>query len=205
MFGLIPKEEKFFTMFRDMASNVTKGAVALKKMLDDFSDPQKTKDLIKGIEHSCDLQTHEIIRKLNKSFITPFGREDIYALAASLDDIMDAIDASTQHIVVYRIDKITSEAKELGFIILKACQTIEKACDFLEKQPKKISEFCVEINALENEADRVRADAISRLFEHEQNPINLIKWKEIYENLEFITDQCEDTGNILESIVLKNG
>ena len=205
MFGLIPKEEKFFVMFRDMSKNITGGAMTLKDMLDNFNDPQGSKVQIKEIEHKCDLQTHEIIRKLNRSFITPFDREDIYSLAASLDDIIDAIDACVQHIVVYHIDGITPEAKELGFLILKACQTIEKACVSLEKQPKKISEFCVEINSLENEADRVRADAISRLFESEKDPIRLIKWKEIYENLEFVTDQCEDTGNILESIVLKNG
>jgi predicted phosphate transport protein (TIGR00153 family) len=205
MFGLIPKEEKFFVMFRDISKSITEGAVVLKSMLDNFSNPQQSKVLIKEIEHKCDLQTHEIIRKLNRSFITPFDREDIYSLAASLDDVIDAVDACAQHIVVYHIDSITPEAKELGFLILGACQTIEKACISLEKQPHKISELCMEINTLENEADRVRADAISHLFENEKDPIRLIKWKEIYENLEFVTDQCEDTGNILESIVVKNG
>ncbi len=205
MFGLIPKEERFFAMFQEMAKSITEGAAALKEMLDNFSDPEKSKGLIKNIEHKCDTHTHDIIKKLNKSFITPFDREDIYSLASVLDDIMDAIDASAQHIVVYHINKITPEAKELGFIILKACQTIEKATANLEKHPKTMSDFCVEINSLENEADRVRADAISRLFKDEKDTICLIKWKEIYENLEFITDKCEDTANILESIVLKNG
>lgn len=204
MFGLIPKEEKFFVMFQNMAKSIVEGAVAIKDMLDHFSDPQKSKSLIKEIEHNCDIQTHDIIKKLNKSFITPFDREDIYALAAALDDIIDIIDAATQHILVYHIDRITPEAKELGFIILKACQTIEKAVATLEKQPQKISEFCVEINSLENEADRVRADAISRLFDEEKDPIRLIKWKEIYENLELVTDKCEDAANILESVVVKN-
>ena len=147
---------------------------------------------------------NKFIRKLNKSFITPFDREDIYSLAASLDDIIDIIDSATQHIIVYHIDRITAEAKELGFIILKACQTVEKAIDVLEKHPKQISDFCVEINSLENEADRVRSDAISRLFNEEKNPIVLIKWKEIYEELELVTDKCEDAANILESIVVKN-
>lgn len=204
MFGLIPKEEKFFVMFQNMAKSIVEGAVAIKDMLDHFSDPQKSKALIKEIEHNCDTQTHDIIKKLNKSFITPFDREDIYSLAAALDDIIDIIDAATQHILVYHIDRITPEAKELGFIILKACQTIEKAVSVLEKQPQKISEFCVEINSLENEADRVRSDAISRLFDEEKDPIRLIKWKEIYENLELVTDKCEDAANILESVVVKN-
>jgi len=204
MFGLIPKEEKFFVMFRDIAKDIVTGAVALKEMLDNFSDPHKSQHLIKEIEHKCDMQTHDIIKKLNKSFITPLDREDIYSLASALDDIIDIIDAATQHIIVYHIDRITPEAKELGFIILKACQTIEKAVTVLEKHPKQISEFCVEINSLENEADRVRADAISRLFNEEKDPIRLIKWKEIYENLELVTDKCEDAANILESVVVKN-
>ncbi|EKD45662.1 MAG: hypothetical protein ACD_69C00192G0002 [uncultured bacterium] len=204
MFGLIPKEERFFAMFRDMAKNIVDGAVALKEMLDNFSDPYKSQHLIKDIEHKGDLQTHEIIKKLNKSFITPFDREDIYSLASTLDDIIDLIDTTTQHIIVYHIDRITPEAKELGFIILKACQTIERAVSALEKHPTHISEYCIEINSLENEADRVRADAISRLFVEEKDPIRLIKWKEIYENLELVTDQCEDAANILETIVVKN-
>ena len=204
MFGLIPKEEKFFVMFLDMARNIVKGAAALKKMLDDFNEPEKDQKIVKEIEHQGDIQTHEIIKKLNKSFITPFDREDIYSLAASMDDIIDIIDTAAQHLVFYHIDHITPEAKELGFIILKACQAIEKALSVLEKQPKQIFDCCVEINSLENEANRVRADAISRLFIAEKDPIRLIKWKEIYENLELVTDKCEDTANILESVVVKN-
>src|SRR3990172_10900896 len=103
MFGLIPKEERFFAMFRDMAKNIVDGAVALKEMLDNFSDPYKSQHLIKDIEHKGDLQTHEIIKKLNKSFITPFDREDIYSLASTLDDIIDLIDTTTQHIIFYHI------------------------------------------------------------------------------------------------------
>ncbi len=204
MFGLIPKEEKFFVMFRDMAKSIVGGAIALKEMLDNFNNPKQSQSLIKEIEHKCDTQTHDIIKKLNTSFITPFDREDIYALASALDNVMDTIDAATQHIVFYHIDSITPAAKELGFLILKSCQTLEKAAMALEKYPKQISELCVEINSLENEADRVRADAISHLFHEEKDPISLIKWKEIYENLELVTDKCEDAANILESVVVKN-
>lgn len=204
MFGLIPKEEKFFVMFRDMAKSIVEGATALKEMLDNFNNPKQSQSLIKEIEHKCDVQTHNIIKKLNTSFITPFDREDIYALASALDNVMDTIDTATQHIVFYHIDSITPAAKELGFLILKGCQTLEKAAMALEKYPKQISELCVEINSLENEADRVRADAISRLFNEEKDPIRLIKWKEIYENLELVTDKCEDAANILESVVVKN-
>ncbi len=205
MFGLIPKEEKFFGLFCAQARSIVEGAKVLKDMLDNYNNPRESQELIKNLEHKCDSQTHEIIHKLNKSFITPFDREDIYALASALDDIMDAIDELTNRIIMYHIEAITEEAKVLGFIILKACQTIVHACVALEKEPKKILELNVEVNSLENEADRVRADAISRLFSQQSDPIFLIKWKEIYENLEFVTDQCEDASNILESIVLKNG
>jgi len=204
MFGLIPKEEKFFPMFHEMTKNIVAGSVVLKEMLDNFSQPLVSQQSIKDIEHKGDLQTHEIIKTLNKSFITPFDREDIYSLASALDDVIDAIDALAQRLIIYHIDKITPEAKELGFIVLKACQTVEKAVAMLENKTQHILEYCVEINSLEGEADRVRADAISRLFDEERDPIFLIKWKEIYENLERVADRCEDVANVLESVVVKN-
>ena len=191
-------------MFHEMTKNIVAGSVVLKEMLDNFSQPLVNQQLIKEIEHQGDLQTHEIIRTLNKSFITPFDREDIYSLASALDDIIDAIDALAQRLIIYHIDKITPEAKELGFVILKACQTVEKAVAMLENKTQHILEYCVEINSLEGEADRVRADAISRLFDEERDPIFLIKWKEIYENLERVADRCEDVANVLESVVVKN-
>lgn len=204
MFGLIPKDEKFFAMFKEMAKTITLGAEQLKDMLDDFKNPIESQRKIKDTEHQGDVHTHDIIKKLNKSFITPFEREDIYALASALDNILDVIDNSAQHLIMYNIDHITPEAKELGFIILKSCHSVEKAVSLLGNKLEHISEHCVEINSLENEADRVRADAIGRLFREEKDPIQLIKWKEIYENLELVTDKCEDAANILESVVVKN-
>jgi uncharacterized protein len=204
MFGLIPKEEKFFAMFQDMAQTIVGGAILLKELVDNFHNPVELQRKIKEIEHQGDFLTHSIIKKLNKSFITPFDREDIYALASALDTILDLIDAAALHIVSYNINKITAETKELGFIILKSCQAVQKAVNLLGNNPENVAEHCVEINSLENEADRVRNDAISRLFHEEKDPIELIKWKEIYEILEIVTDKCEDAANILESVVLKN-
>jgi len=204
MFGLIPKDEKFFLMFREMSANIVEGAQLLKDMLDNFEDPSTSQRKIKEVEHKGDSQTHEIIKKLNKSFITPFDREDIYALSGALDDILDLIDASAQRIVMYNVEKPTPESKELAFIILKSCQILEKAIGKLGGKLEPISEYCVEVNAMENEADRVCREAISRLFDEEKDPIQLLKWKEIYETLERSTDKCEDAANILESVVLKN-
>jgi len=206
MFGLIPKEEKFFVMFQEMTKNIIEGAKLLKQLTDDFN-PTSAVELyhqIKEIEHRGDGQTHDIIRMLNKSFITPFDPEDIYALASALDDILDLIDASAQHLVNYHITAVTAETKELTFIILKSCQTVEKAVALLGGKTELMNEYCVEINSLENEADRVKHEVISRLFGEEKDPITLIKWKEIYEILELTTDKCEDVANILESLVLKN-
>src|SRR6266581_1624533 len=204
MFGLIPKEEKFFVLFKGMAHNIVAGAELLKDMLDNFHDPVTSQRKIKDVEHQGDAITHDIIKKLNKSFITPFDREDIYALSAALDDILDLIDACAQRFVMYNVEKPTPEAKELAFIILKSCQTIDKAVGLLGGKLEPISEYCVEVNSLENEADRVCREAVSRLFDEEKDPIQLIKWKEIYETLERATDKCEDAANILESVVMKN-
>lgn len=205
MFGLIPKEEKFFQMFKEMTANTIKGAELLKEMIDDFEDPAGSQRRIKDAEHKGDHLTHDIIKKLNKSFITPFDREDIYSLASKLDDIMDLIDASSQRMVMYNVEKPTPESKQLAFIILKSCQALDKAVALLGGKLEPIAEYCVEVNALENEADRVCREAISRLFDEEKDPIQLIKWKEIYETLERATDKCEDAANILESVVVKNG
>ena len=204
MFGLIPKDEKFFVMFREMSHNIVVGAELLMDMLDNFSDPAASQRKIKDIEHKGDTITHDIIKKLNKSFITPFDREDIYALSSALDDILDLIDACSARIVMYNVEKPTPESKELGFLILKTCQVIDKIVALLGGKLEPISAYCIEVNALENEADRVCREAISRLFDEEKDPIQLIKWKEIYETLETATDKCEDAANILESVVVKN-
>lgn len=204
MFGLIPKEEKFFQMFQDMGGLIVEGARLLKEMLDDYSDPVASQKAIKEVEHRGDHQTHEIIKKLNTSFITPFDREDIYSLAGALDDILDLIDGSAQRFVMYNVEATTSEARELAFLILQGAETINRALHVIGGKLEPIAEYCVQINAMENEADRVCREAVSRLFDEEKDPIQLIKWKEIYETLEKATDKCEDAANILESVVVKN-
>lgn len=207
MFGLIPKEEKFFVMFKDMTKNIISGAILLKQLIDDFdTQPMEVYHKIKDLEHAGDNQTHEMITMLNKSFITPFDREDIFSLTSALDDVLDLIDASAQHLVSYHINQVTPEAKELAFIILKSCQSLEKAINYLgnKKNYPLIKECCVEINSLENEADKVKHGVVSKLFGEEKDPIFIMKWKEIYEILELTTDKCEDVANILESLVLKD-
>ena len=205
MFGLIPKEEQFFKLFKDMTTNIIEGATLLKDMLDNFENPQESQRRIKDVEHKGDSITHSIIQKLNKTFVTPLDREDIYSLASKLDDILDLIDASAQRFIMYNVEHTTPEARSLGYLILQGCQAVDKAVAKLgKKSNEQIFEVCVEINAIENEADRVSREAISRLFDEEKDPINLLKWKEIYETLDTATDKCEDAANILESVVVKN-
>lgn len=204
MFSLIPRDEKFYVMFHEMTANIVEGATLLKNMLDTYDNPDVVQAQIKEVEHKGDSITHDIIKKLNKSFITPLDREDIYALSSALDDIIDLIDASAQRFIMYNVEKPTQEAKQLGFLILQSCLEVEKAVGHLGGHFDHIYKHCVEVNALENEADRVCREAISRLFDEEKDPIQLIKWKEIYETLERTTNKCEDAANILESVVMKN-
>jgi len=206
MFGLIPKDEKFFAMFEAMSKIILEGAELLREMLNNFEEAKAIQKKIKEVEHKGDGQTHEIIQKLNRSFITPLDREDIYALASGLDNIIDLIDSSAQHIIMYNVTAPTPAAKELAFIIFKSCQNVAAAVATLKDKSRveEISRYCVEVNSLENEGDTVCREAVSRLFYEEKDPIQLIKWKEIYETLEMAIDKCEDAINVLESVVVKN-
>lgn len=204
MFRIIPRDQEFFVMFEKAAQNIHDGAALFKEMLDDFEDVREKARQIEEIEHRGDTITHDIIKKLNTTFITPIEREDILALASALDDVIDLIHASATRITLYKVPEVTPEAKELGFLILKATRELQRAVSLLSKQMSAVHEHCVEVNSLENEADRVSRDAIARLFHQEKDPIAILKWKEIYETMETATDRCEDAANVLESVAMKN-
>jgi len=204
MFGLIPKEEAFFELFRKAAHNMIEGSRMLKTMMEDFRNPVEQARRIKDIEHIGDGLTHEIARRLNQTFITPIDREDIHGLASALDDVLDLVEAVADRFVVFKVDKPTETAIKLGNILYQAAVAVGAGIDQLGKPHANLSEYGVRVNSLENEADRVTRDAVSALFEHQQDPIAVIKWKEIYENFEEGTDRCEDVANILERIALKH-
>lgn len=201
--SLIPREPKFFVMFADMASNVTLGAKLLTEILHDFKDVEKRVDQLKDLEHRGDEMTHGILTKLNQTFITPFDREDIHRLAASLDDVLDYVYAAGERLVMYKIRSAPPAASELAALVVRQSEQIEKAVALLEKHDRLLP-HCMEINRLENEADRVARAAIGQLFDTERDPIALIKLKELYEVLERATDKGEDVANVLESVVLKS-
>jgi len=203
-FRLIPREEKFYEDFKMMADQLRRGSRMLEEML--AVDPPLADKAheIKEVEHQCDFLTHEVIQRLNKTFVTPIDREDIHELARTLDDVMDAIDNAASLIPLYRIDKVKAGARELTRVIIQQTDEIRAAVEALE-QRKGVLERAIEINRLENEADRIHRRAIGELFDTEPNPINVIKWKEIYDLLEEATDACEDVANLLENVVVKHG
>lgn len=202
MFKMILKEEKYFDMFIDAAKNIQTGAKLLKEMMDYYQNPEGKAKEIKDIEHQGDKITHEINKKLNQTFVTPLDREDIYSLTCTLDDVIDLIEAVADRMIIFKIKEPTRTARDLADIICKSADEIIKGVTNLKKM-EQVYEHCVEINRLENEADRITKDALGRLFEDEKDPVSIIKWKEIYENLEETTDRCEDVANILEGIVMK--
>jgi predicted phosphate transport protein (TIGR00153 family) len=203
MVRLIPKDNSFFAMFSAMSDNLIAGARTLVDLFANYHDVGSKIDEIHRIEREGDELTHAILTKLNQTFITPFDREDIHELASKLDDVLDFINASGARIEMYRITTPPPAAGELAAIILKQCQELQQAVSLMQKNGNILSR-CVEINRLENEADQVSQQAIATLFEHEKDPINLIKIKELLECLERATDKAEDVANVLETVVLKN-
>jgi predicted phosphate transport protein (TIGR00153 family) len=203
-FRLIPREEKFYNDFLALADELKKGAALLEDMLSSDRPNWDKADEIKEVEHKCDFLTHEIIQRLNRTFVTPIDREDIHALARSLDDVMDAIDASASLVRLYRLESVRFGARELGKIISSCTRELHLALQGLEKS-KGVAAHSIEINRLENEADRLHSQAVSRLFDDERDPIVVMKWKETLDFLEDATDRCEDVANVLEGVMVKNG
>jgi predicted phosphate transport protein (TIGR00153 family) len=202
-FRLIPREERFFDDFVAMAEQIHRGAGLLEQMLAPEQPLWDKADEIKEVEHKCDFLTHAVIQRLHKTFVTPLDREDIHALARSLDDVIDAIDDSASVIRLYQIAHVRPDARDLGRIIKATTEQVVVAMRALGTK-QGISTAAVEINRLENEGDRAHQIALRRLFEEEKDAIQIIKWKEILDFLEAATDRCEDVANVLEGVVVKH-
>jgi predicted phosphate transport protein (TIGR00153 family) len=202
--SFLPRDEQFFDLFREMADEIRTAASLLEALF--AVDPPDTSqiDLIKDVEHRCDALTHDTIQRLHRTFVTPLDREDLYALAAALDDVVDAIDQAASLVRLYQIMQVRSGARELVHAVKLSAARVHAALDALaSKHP--VQPHAVEINRLENEADRVYQDAIRTLFETERDPIVIIKWKDLFDVLEQITDACEDVANVIEGVVVKHG
>src|SRR3989344_4979588 len=204
----VPKEEKFFDMMKEQAENILKGAEKLNSFIKDFEKlnaeerSERIKE-IKEIEHKGDEITHYIIETLNKTFLTPIDREDIYQTIVKMDDILDLIYTTSKRLELYDIKKLDNHIIRFGDIIQKTVTEIHNVILSL-KGTKNIQEFCIKVHTLENEADEVHDAAISRLFNNGMKEIDIIKFKDIYDFLESIVDPAEDLANVVEGIVVKH-
>ena len=202
---IFPKEINFFEMFEKAALNVNRGAISLVEMMDNFGVAEVKAKEIYEAEQEGDMITHEVLRRLNKTFITPLDREDIHSLISRLDDVLDLIWASADRAVLFKLNNPLPEAAELAKTLHETTEIIIKAISCLkDKKYSYIQEYCIEINRLENRCDRIFREALVKLFDNIKDPIIVIKWKEVYEHLEDASDKCEDVANILEGIVLKH-
>ncbi len=201
---LFPKEIDFFEIFDRTSLNITKAASLMVDLMESFDDLDARAKEIHEIEQDSDMLTHDIMKKLNKTFITPIDREDLYSLASRMDDVIDLIWAVVDRIAVFKIRESTPEAIAMSKDLLTTTEVMHKAIKKLkEKNYAHVQEFCIEINRLENRIDRGFRDALGRLFDDVKDPVLIIKWKEVYEHLEDASDRCEDVANVLEAIVLK--
>ncbi|MCL5022107.1 MAG: DUF47 family protein [Nitrospirae bacterium] len=202
---LFPKEIDFFEIFDKAASNLTKATSLLVALMENFDNLEARAKEIYELEQDGDMLTHDIMKKLNRTFITPIDREDIHALASSMDDILDLVWGGVDRMIVFRITEPTKEAIELAKELHLTTEVLQKTIRELRaKNYSHVQEHCIEINRLENKVDRIFRDALGKLFDDLKDPLLIIKWKEIYEHLEDASDRCEDVANVLESIVLKN-
>jgi hypothetical protein len=204
---LIPKEEGFFDLFEELANKIEAGGELFLDLVEhyEYSDQKIAK--LKELEHEADVITRNTYEKMHKTFLTPIDREDIYDLVHKMDSILDMVEASAARMSLYKVKVPASEIIDQAMILNKAIKKVKYIVYAMRnmKNAKMILDTCVEIHTLENEGDIVMRTTISRLFECEKDPIELIKWKEIFERIEESIDICEDVSNIVEGIVLKYG
>ncbi len=202
----IPREEKFFDLFEQSAKNMVETAQGLKRLVNTWENVEEKVVEITALEHQGDTITHQIMAQLHRTFVTTFDREDIALLAHTLDDVTDFIHAAADAMFLYKVNPPSKRAKELADIIVQAATEVERAMPQLRSRSelKQILPRCVEINRLENMADRVFRSAMAELFDDSPDMAHVIKWREIYEYMESATDRCEDVANVLEGVALKH-
>jgi predicted phosphate transport protein (TIGR00153 family) len=201
---LIPRDDVFFSMFASLASRATASARLLAEL---FANPGRLAELvtaIKQLEHEADTITHDVIARINRTFVTPIDREDIHLLASRLDDVIDQIDGTARRALMFRIDEVREPAIRMTAILIRSGEAIEGAVTHVKK-PTIVVQQSVKVKQLEEEGDAVYHAAVGGLFEGTPDPIQVIKWKELYDTIERALDRCEDVANTLESIALKNG
>lgn len=200
---IIPREERFFDMFTELAGLAVEAATELTKLVNDIENAPRSARKLKDIEHRADDITHGIIDNLNRSFVTPIERGDIHALACALDEVIDYVEVGGHKISLYELDGVRHEVVVLAELILAGAKNVEKAVRSLRHFPD-VKPHLLEINRLEEEADHICRNALANLLNNEKDPVAIIKWKEIIEVLEGTTDRCEDVANIVDGVIVKN-
>lgn len=204
-FRLIPKEESFFDLFEKASNNLLEASHLLVQTMEHFEKVNENAQRMERLEHEGDQIIHDIMARLNRTFITPIDREDIHQLASALDDILDFIEATTERFVLYKIRSVTPYAQEMAQVVAKQVEEIHGIMPRLRQmRQKEILEHCIEINRLENAGDRLLRDAVVALFDSKSDPLEIMKWRELYELIETANDKCEDAAVAIEGIVLKN-
>lgn len=206
MFNLNPKEDKFYKLFNEAAQIVDEGAKLLRKTLDSLDNIDLDVSRIEELEHQGDRIVGIIVKELNDSFITPFDREDIYVLIKRLDDVLDLINSAVHRFVMFNVTKSTEASKLLADMLIKCTGHLVELMDELHLMGGKnqIAEKIKVINQIESGADRLFRQTVCELFRNEKDPIEIIKWKEIYQIMENTIDKCEKIANIIEGVVIKN-
>ncbi len=201
---LIPKDEGFFELFDELSSKLTKSAKVLDQL---FADPNRLdffSTQIKLIEREADDIVHEVMNRLDRTFVTPLDREDIHLLASSLDTVVDLMDGTARRVLMFNVTDRREPAKALSGLLVQAADVIAGAVVQIKK-PREVVEAARAMKVLEEEGDGIYSDAVGALFRQpDADPLEVLKWKEIYDNLEHALDECEDVMNVLESIALKN-
>ena len=200
---LIPRDEQFFDLFNQLADHLKTAAGLLNQL---FADPQRTAELvkqIKDVEHQADVLTLSINTRIDKSFITPIDREDIHLLASRLDDVIDRLDGTARRVVMLHINEVREPAKQMANVICEAAEHIAIAVIAI-KRPSEVSAQATKIKKLEEEGDAIYHDAVGALFSGTPDPIEVIRWKEVYETLEIAIDLCMGVANAVHSISIKN-
>ena len=197
------KEREFFDLFEEAGRNCVRAAGLLEHMLEHWPDQGEAMRDVVVCEQEGDRITHDIIQRLNATFVTPFDREDIIALASSLDDIVDFIEEVADFLGLYRIEAPMEQAERLAAVLRDATRQISEAMPRL-RTLKDIHHYTVEVNRLENEGDRIYREAVASLFDHGIDPMLVIRWKDIFERLEEAIDATERAVNTLEGIIIKN-
>ncbi len=206
-FRFIPQEVKFFDMFDQQADKIFLAAKAFRDLAGSGKWNDEGITMMRDFEHECDSITHDIIDKLNRTFITPFDREDIHSLAHELDNVVDMLYTTSKRLRLYKLAVVNNDLIQFSDLIVQSVSALSRGIKALRnhKNPKDIYDACIEVNQIENMGDQLRDAIILKLFDKTKDPIKIIKWKEIFESVETVLDICEDIANLMESILVKQG